>query len=326
MVHVTLLYDIRAPERGVPAGELYRAAVEQCAWADAHGYTSVTFTEHHATDDGYLPSPVVLASAVASATKLIQLRLAAILLPLYDPLRLAEELAVLDLISGGRLRLTVGLGYRAKEYEQLGVDYKRRVALLEEGVETLKRAWSGEPFEYRNRTVRVLPRPAQRPRPAIFMGGTSPASARRAARIADGYQPAAAEMYELYLEELAALGKPAPDRSEAGFATVGPYIFVSEDPERDWPRIAPFALYDNNEYAKWVADVGGGLDTMKDLDDLRRQGVYQVVTPDECIEMADRAEMLVLKPLVGGMTPDIGWESLRLFAEKVLPKLRSPAR
>jgi alkanesulfonate monooxygenase SsuD/methylene tetrahydromethanopterin reductase-like flavin-dependent oxidoreductase (luciferase family) len=321
VVHVTLLYDIRAPEHGVPPAELYRAAAEQCAWADSRGLTSVTLTEHHATDDGYLPSPAVLGAAVAGVTRHIQLRLAAVLLPLYHPLRLAEDLALVDLISGGRLRLTVGLGYRAVEYEQLGIEWRDRVALMEEGIETLKRAWTGEPFEYRGRTVRVLPRPAQRPRPAIFMGGTSPASARRAARIADGYQPAVPALYDLYLEELAAVGKSPPDPEEAGLATIGPYLFLSEDPERDWERIAPFALYDNNEYAKWVAEIGGGLEPIDNPTELRRHGTYRVITPEECLELAGSSGMLVLKTLMGGMNPDIGWESLRLFADKVWPKL-----
>ena len=179
MNRLTLLYDMRAPDSGAPADTLYRAAVEQCAWADARGFSSVTLTEHHATTDGYLPSPMILGAAIAGSTEHLLIRLSLILLPLYHPLRAAEDLAVLDLISGGRLRVTVGLGYRPEEYEQLGVVMKHRPSLMEEGVETLKRAWTGEPFEYQGRTVRVLPRPAQRPRPLIAMGGASPASARR---------------------------------------------------------------------------------------------------------------------------------------------------
>ena len=97
-------------------------------------------------------------------------------------------------------------GTPPEEYEQLGVVMKHRPSLMEEGVETLKRAWTGEPFEYQGRTVRVLPRPAQRPRPLIAMGGASPASARRAALIADDYQPLSPKLYQLYLDELAALG------------------------------------------------------------------------------------------------------------------------
>src|SRR5215469_12722313 len=113
MTELLLAFDMRAPDFGADPVALYRAAVEQSAWADRHGFSSVTVMEHHATTDGYLPSPIVLGSAIAGVTKAVDVRLSLILLPLYDPLRAAEDLAVLDLVSEGRLRLTVGLGYRA---------------------------------------------------------------------------------------------------------------------------------------------------------------------------------------------------------------------
>lgn len=318
MNDLTLLYDMRAPDSGAPADALYQAAVEQSAWADARGFTSVTLTEHHATTDGYLPSPMILGAAIAGSTQNLLIRLSLVLLPLYHPLRAAEDLAVLDLISGGRLRLTVGLGYRPEEYEQLGVVMRQRPSLMEEAVETLKSAWTGEPFEYRGRTVRVLPRPAQRPRPLIAMGGASPASARRAAAIADDYQPLSPKLYELYLNELATLGKPAPASSPAGS---GSYLFVSEDPDRDWARIAPHAMHDNNEYASWIGGRRGAFSASIGPDELRRTGPYRVVTPEECLTIAAAEDSLAFKPLVGGLDPDIGWEGLHLFAHKVLPHL-----
>ncbi|MGA7416960.1 MAG: LLM class flavin-dependent oxidoreductase [Acidimicrobiales bacterium] len=327
MNHLSLLYDMRAPDSGAPAEALYRAAVEQCAWADARGFASVTLTEHHATSDGYLPSPMILGAALAASTHTLLIRLSLVLLPLYNPLRAAEDLAVLDLISAGRLRLTVGLGYRPEEYDQLGVVMKHRPSLMEEAVATLKSAWTGEPFEYRGRTVRVLPRPAQRPRPMIAMGGASPASARRAARIADDYQPLAPKLYDVYLDELAVLGKAAPDRGDAG-AGAGGYLFVSDDPDRDWARIAPHAMHDNNEYAKWIGGRKGAFSASAGPDELRASGPYRVVTPDECLAIAATHDTLTFKPLVGGLDPEIGWEGLQLFADKVLPHLssRRPAR
>lgn len=318
MNHLTLLYDMRAPDSGAPADALYQAAVAQCTWADTRGFTSVTLTEHHATTDGYLPSPMILGAAIAGSTQDLLVRLSLVLLPLYHPLRAAEDLAVLDLISGGRLRLTVGLGYRPEEYEQLGVVMRQRPSLMEEAVETLKSAWTGEPFEYQGRTVRVLPRPAQRPRPQIAMGGASPASARRAAAIADDYQPLSPKLYDLYLTELAALGKPAPAASPAGS---GSYLFVSEDPDRDWARIAPHAMHDNNEYAAWIGGRRGAFSATIGPDELRRTGPYRVVTPEECLTIAAAGDTLAFKPLVGGLDPEIGWEGLHLFADKVLPYL-----
>jgi alkanesulfonate monooxygenase SsuD/methylene tetrahydromethanopterin reductase-like flavin-dependent oxidoreductase (luciferase family) len=319
-IPLSLAYDMRAPEFGTPAVELYRAALEQCEWADKVGFSSVVLMEHHASDDGYLPSPIVLASAVGGRTERLLLRLSLVLLPLYHPLRVAEDLAVLDLVSQGRLRLTVGLGYREEEYAQLGVNIKRRPSLVEESVGALKQAWTGEPFEFRGQMVRVLPRPAQRPRPQISMGGASPASAKRAARIADGYEPLAPRLYEIYLDELRALGKPAPvgDVAKVG---AGSYVYVADDPERTWARIAPHAMHDTNEYARWIGNRRGPFEPVSDAGQLRARGTYQVVTPDECLALAQATGGLTFKPLVGGLDPDLGWEGLQLFADKVLPHL-----
>ena len=317
----TLPYDMRAPEWGTAPEVLYRAALEQCAWADGRGFGSVTLTEHHATDDGYLPSPVVMASAIAGVTTTLLLRLSVVLLPLYHPLRLAEDLAVLDLISHGRLRLSVGLGYRAEEYTQLGVDPGNRARLMEEGVETLRAAWTGRPFSYGGRTVQVLPRPAQRPVPPIFMGATSAVGVRRAARLADGYQAPSPDLYDLYVAELARLGKAVPDPAEAGPATVSGYLFVAEDPDRTWARLAPFLLYDNNAYGAWIGAADGHFAPTDDADELRRRGTYRVVTPDECLAIARTEPLMTFKPLVGGLPPELGQESLQLFADHVVPRL-----
>ena len=319
---LTLAFDMRAPAFGADPVALYRAALEQCAWADPVGFTDALVMEHHASTDGYLPSPVVMGSAIAGVTHTLAIRLCLVLLPLYDPLRAAEDLAVLDLISSGRLRLTVGLGYRQEEYEQFDVPMKRRPSLMEEAVETLKLAWTGEPFEYRGRQVRILPRPAQRPRPQIAMGGASPASAKRAARIADLYEPVVPKLYEVYLAELESLGKPAPVVRRHMSVGEDPYVFVADDPDREWALIAPHALHDTNEYARWIGGRrGGGFTPVDDPAELRTSGNYRVLTPEECIQHARRTGAVTFKPLVGGLPPDVGWRSLQLFADKVLPAL-----
>jgi alkanesulfonate monooxygenase SsuD/methylene tetrahydromethanopterin reductase-like flavin-dependent oxidoreductase (luciferase family) len=322
VTRLALAYDMRAPDFGAHGVDLYRAAVEQVAWADTLGFSAVVVMEHHASEDGYLPSPIVLGSAFAAVTRYLSIELSLVLLPLYHPLRAAEDLAVLDLVSGGRMRLTVGLGYREEEYAQFGVDMKRRPSLMEEAVDALKQAWSGEPFEFRGDSVRILPRPAQRPRPDIVMGGASPASAKRAARIADGYQPLAPRLYELYLDELARLGKPAPEEPPQFDNT---YVFVSEDPDRDWATIAPHALEDTNTYARWIGGRRGAFAPVTDADELLERGMYKIVTPDECVALAGSASGLTFKPLVGGLDPTVGWKGLRLFAEAVLPRLSVPS-
>src|SRR5262249_52527286 len=123
--------------------------------------------DHHASADGYLPSPIVLGSALAAVTQQMLIHLAVVLLPLYHPLRAAEDLAVLDLVSGGRLRLTVAGGYREEEYAQFGLDIRKRPSRMERAVAGLKGAWTGEPVEFDRRPVPVPPPPPPAPVAAL---------------------------------------------------------------------------------------------------------------------------------------------------------------
>lgn len=320
MVEFSLNYDMRAPDFATPASTLYAEAIAQCRWADSRGFVGVTLSEHHASDDGYLPSPIVMGAAIAGATEQLLIRLSVVLLPLYDPLRAAEDLAVLDLISAGRLRLTVAAGYRPEEYEQFGLEIRRRPSLMEEAIVTLRKAWTGEPFEYRGRTVRVLPRPHQTPQPQIVLGGASPATARRAARLCDGYQPLGDRLYQIYLDELEKLGKPAPTGVRRPTDAGPVFVHVAQDPERDWAAIAPHALHESNSYGAWASGVRGAVYTVAtEADELRTQGRYVVLTPDEAIAHARERGSLTLKPLMGGMNPELGWSCLDLVAHRVMP-------
>ncbi|MFW6093318.1 MAG: LLM class flavin-dependent oxidoreductase [Pseudomonadota bacterium] len=319
MTRLSLAFDMRAPEFGAAPEALYQAALDQCEWADRLGFHSVGFMEHHASSDGYLPSPLVMAAAAAARTRRMEIGVL-VLLPLYDPVRAAEDLAVLDLIAEGRLRVTAIAGYRPEEYQQFGVDMRRRPSLMERGIDVLKKAWSGEAFELDGRRVRILPRPAQRPRPLLTLGGASPAAARRAARIADGFRPVVPELMQDYAEALRELGKPAPAAPAAG----GGYLFlhVTRDPEADWARIAPHALHENNDYARWLEGTPNAVYRhVEDPAELRDTGVYRVVTPEQCLAMAREDGYLAFKPLIAGLDPELAWQSLTLFETEVLPYL-----
>src|SRR5687767_10436838 len=188
MSTLAMRFDMRQPSISpVDAGARYRTALEQSAWAEEHGFDTIVTSEHHGVDDGYLSSPCVLAAGIAGATKSIGINIAAILAPLHDPLRLAEDIAVLDLTSGGRLSLVLGLGYRPEEYEMFGKSWKGRGKAFDAMLDVMLKAWTGEPFEYEGRTVRVTPKPLQQPHPIIFIGGSSEKAARRAARHGLGF-------------------------------------------------------------------------------------------------------------------------------------------
>jgi hypothetical protein len=142
-----LKYNLRCPEWGTPAPELYGAAIEQAAWADDVGFDSIHLMEHHGSDDGYCPAPIPLAAAIAARTRRILIRIRALVLPLHDPVRVAEDFAVVDVISHGRFELVVAAGYVAREFEMFGRDISNRAQLLEDGIAVLKHAWTGEPFD-----------------------------------------------------------------------------------------------------------------------------------------------------------------------------------
>jgi alkanesulfonate monooxygenase SsuD/methylene tetrahydromethanopterin reductase-like flavin-dependent oxidoreductase (luciferase family) len=322
MLTITIRFDLRVPPFAKTThAELYAACLDQCVWAEEHGFDFIVLSEHHGVDDGYLPAPITLGAAILGRTKRIGINIAAILVPLHDPVRLAEELAVLSLASGGRVSFVAGAGYRKEELEMAGVDPKSRGKLLEEYVGVMRKAWTGEPFEWRNRTIRVTPKPDAPP--MILLGGSTAAAARRAARLRAGFLPAIGDpaLAATYEAECKRLG------FDGGFVSLpgGPgFIHVSEDPERDWQRILPHALYDAHTYASWQpADQRSQMHVEgQSAEDLKKSGVYRVVTPDECVAIARETGRVVLHPLMGGIPPELGWQGLRLFAEKVLPRIR----
>jgi len=321
MTLVAIRYDLRVPPFAKTThAELYQACLDQCAWADEKGFDAVALSEHHGVEDGFMPAPLTVAAAIAGRTRRIPINVAAILAPLHDPVRLAEQLATLDLLSGSRVSVVVGLGYRPEEFEMAGVDRRQRGKLLEEAVEVMRMAWTGEPFEWRGRTVRVTPRPSVPP--MILIGGSTAKAAERAARLRCGFFPAIGDegLARIYQEACARVGFD-------GFVSMpgGPgFVHVSDDPERDWRLIGPHALYDAATYHAWQPPgQRSQVETAAtSVDDLRRSGVYCVVTPEECVALAREHGRVLLHPLMGGLSPEVGWRGLKLFAEKVLPKIR----
>jgi alkanesulfonate monooxygenase SsuD/methylene tetrahydromethanopterin reductase-like flavin-dependent oxidoreductase (luciferase family) len=324
-LRLALRFDLRHPQLDPDTHhEQYLAAIEQCVWAEEHGFEMVLLSEHHGADDDYLPSPIVLGAAVAARTRRLRIRMAAVVAPFHDPLRLAEDLAVLDILSDGRLDITIGAGYVPSEFAMFDRSMRDRAQLVAETVSVLKQAWTGEPFTFRGRTVRVRPRPVQRPRPRIELGGSSTAAARRAARIADGFFPSLPEQWPPYREEVVARTGTDPGPSP----WPGPeFVHVAEDPEEAWAVIAPFALHELSEYGRIAAESGAatGFAPLEDPALLRQTGMYHVLTPSECVAMLRAlppGRIFVLHPLMGGLPADVAWSSLRLLESEVLPALQ----
>lgn len=338
-MRLCLRYEVRsAPGLGAPLEDLYGAALEQCAWADGRGWHGVRLAEHHASEDGYLPSPLVLAGAIAARTQTLRIRVAVLVLSLHDPMRVAEDAAVVDLISRGRLEIVAAAGYRPEEFALFGKDLRNRPRLIEEGFATLRAAWSGERVERNGFSLHVTPRPLQRPGPPLLLGGSSEAAARRAARIADGWDSDRQVLGDAYRDECDRSGNPP------GVIAVPPlpaeWLHVTLDPERDLQVVGPYIAHEINVYGQWLGLGPGDLFPtgifgtredaalaypIVDVSDLQHAEGVKIVTPDECLAFIRRHHAreseLRFRPLVGGLPPEHGWSSLELFAGEVLPTL-----
>lgn len=315
---------MRAPDLSASENQRqYSAAIEMAAAADAAGFDACVVSEHHASPDGFLPSPLLMAAAIAARTQTLSISVQALLVPLHDPVRLAEDIAVLDLLSNGRVVITTGLGYRPVEYELFDKEWKRRGRLLDEAIETMIALWAGEPVLRDGREVFVTPRPVTQPHPMLMIGGNGTAAVDRAARFGlsanlSNRDPA---LRARYFDECARLGV------QPGVCIMPPHdlpncVFVSEDPDRTWAEVGPHMLQDAVTYESWATDDARSViaTDASTIDELRRGNVYRVMTPEECIEFA-RENRVVMFPLVGGADPSHGWRSLELYIDRVLPAL-----
>ena len=317
-----LQHDLRSFPLGAPIDSIYLEGLAMCEWVDSRGCPRVVLSEHHATPDGYLPSPFVYGAAVAARTSTMRIMVSALVLTLRDPVSAAEDAAVLDILSGGRLELTLVAGYVAEEFALFGIDYENRGETFERKARIFLALLGGEEVDSPRGRVRITPLPLQRPRPFVAIGGRAP---KRAARLGDAFMPPVASpaLAEAYRLECRRLGRGDGLLLDPG----GPMgVFVCEDPERTWALIGPQLLHETNAYGAWAHFAGEASPFVEETDEstLRRSDRYAVVTPQECVALAaslPEGAVLRLKPLAGGIDPAIGWESLELFVEKVAPLL-----
>jgi alkanesulfonate monooxygenase SsuD/methylene tetrahydromethanopterin reductase-like flavin-dependent oxidoreductase (luciferase family) len=305
--------------------EMYRAFLDMAAYADQNGFTAITLEEHHGAENGWSPAPLLMAGMVLSRTSSVNVTIAALLAPLHDPLRIAEDIAVLDLVAPGRLMVILGAGYRPSEYAAHQKDWEGRGRLMDEAVDTLLKGWTGEPFEYHGTTVRVTPRPVTQPHPMVLVGGTSKAAARRAARFGVPFFPAAhlPDLEAYYYAQCA-------EHGTSGFCMMPgqetAMLHVATDPDKAWAEIGQHFLHEAMTYASWqTPDIRSAMHShATTVEELRAEGIYKILTPDECVEQARAQGELAgfnLHPLCGGMPIDKGWESLHLYVESVMPRL-----
>ncbi len=324
------LYDFRNPAVWHrPWSELYAETLDTIAWSETVGFTGAWVPEHHGADDGYQPAPNVLLGAIAARTKTLKLGSAIALAPLYHPVRFAEECAVLDILSNGRAEMALAIGYRHREYDAYGLDFKKRGARFDEFLHIVRALWAGETvnFEGNHYTVKdakIMP-PSPRGQIPLYIGGFAEKALERVAKYADGYF-GNEDVCGLYAEKLKEQGK---DPAQAGIRIQGLFLMVARDPEQAMEELAPYYHYVNNSYGAWLnEDKAIGIDDPMlkpmSLEQFKRSGILQILTPEHAIArfkaMQQRIAVehfMMMKP--AGLPAARFVDYAQLFADEVLP-------
>ena len=321
--------------------ELYAQALDLAVQAEQLGLDSVWVSEHHFVDDGYLPSCLPVCAAIAARTSRVQIGTGVLLAPLHDPLRLAEDAAVTDLISAGRLVLGLGLGWREEEFAGLGVPLKERVPRLRTAVDTLRRSWRGElvpggPHQ-ELAAVPVRPLPARAGGPPIWIGAMSERAVRRTGQIADGFMatevsPAMlAEQAEQARREFTESGRAAPFTISVHlpvFAWDGPEAQDAWELIRDSHRYIAWK-YDDMDVARGQGGAPQPPPPMTAAEEAALRESILVGTPRQVAERIDEYRRaaggdldFIARLYFPGLSWDVQQRALRVFAEQVAPLAR----
>lgn len=312
----------------------YRNMVEQIGLIEQHDYFSVWLGEHHVIKSARFP-PIATLASIASLTKRVKVGSSVVLLPLYNPLHLAENLSMIDIISNGRLILGVASGYRQEEFDAFGVTINQRSGRLEEGVEILKRLWTEDDVTFAGKYfhmhhVWINPKPIQKPRPPIFIGGSTEAAIRRAARIGDGWlmqgnlpRDSLKDQHKIFEETLRSIGyRMDSGKTESEMTkTIGlvAECFVSKNKEDAIRISAPAVLAKFSENRGW-GERWFGNDLPQDVQDR-----FIIGSPEDCIDRIESYNKefgvthFILRFQLPGIDHKNTMEAIKLFGERVIP-------
>jgi len=325
-------YDFRNPPgSGLTNADLYARVLAQAERVDRLGFDLIWLTEHHFVEDGYLPSFVPVAGALAARTSRVRISSDIVLMPFQHPLRFAEDLAVLDNLSAGRIELGVGMGYAPHEFAAFGVDRRERVSRTEEGIAVLQRAFTGERFDFvgkhwQFRDACLRPRPVQPGGPPLWLAAMSEAGALRAARFGMNLLPQGDRRFVLdpWSAAVTSSGRAA---AQLRVGIVRPWL-ITDDRARDWPAIREAERYKARIYAEWIRESGDAVSFMSG----EATAIPQtwIVGDAEAVfeQLAQFIASFGFTDVVSwaappGIAPEAMDASLERFARDVMPRLKA---
>ena len=321
-----LWYDFRNPiSTQRTNSEIYQNTLQHISYAEKLGFDNIWTSEHHFIEDSYSPSLLPICAAISAITNTIRIGTNVLLLPLHDPLRIAEDAATVDVISGGRFDLGVAAGYKLEEFEGFEISRNTRGQRMEEAIKVIRQAWSNETFTfqgdfYQYTNVNVNPKPVQNPMP-LWIGGFAERAIQRAARLGDGFL-AAANVIPIFSEEWQKQEKgELPKR----IALTTPWALISKDPDRSWNIIKDAVFYQRTHYAQWFTAAGQPRHpNFKNADEIRELFPDIIVTPERAqiiVEKLSRehdVSHLYWWAIPPGIDPLLTYESMELFANQIL--------
>jgi probable F420-dependent oxidoreductase len=320
----------------IEGGQFYREALEEAIRAEELGFDSVWMEEHHGVKNHYWPSPLPVLAGFATRTSRLLLGTDILVFPFYHPVRLAEDIALLDVISGGRFIFGTAIGYKPDEFALYGAPLEKRGARFEEGLQLMKALWQGDAVTFRGRYYQVEnahlePKPISQPHPAIWIGGWGQLTLKRAATLAAAWIPGpTADLARLLDGKQQVLAQ----RTTTGLTV----------PRAEWPLTRDVIIADDDARARQLAErhmmvsyrdeYAGGwkhpfIDRTiaTDLQSLMRDR-FIIGGPEQCVAQIRRfveaygMTHMICRLFFPGMLHQHIMRELELLAQEVMPAFR----
>ena len=343
MLDIGILFMFRNPPfRRSEWSTIYQNELDHAVAAEALGYDHVWLSEHHFVEDGYSPSVLPIAAAIAARTERVRIGTYVLLLPLHNPVRVAEDAATVDVISNGRFDLGMGLGYRPGEFTGMGISSTERGARFEEGLPAVQALMAGEKVTLKGRfnqyeDAQLFPPPVQQPFP-IWVGARGDIALDRAARLGCHLAAGGALEHQLkYIDALRRYGRNPEDFNIAHLSI----CYVAESNEQAWDDCAEPLHHVMREYQAWAEEsgdqTGDGVAefVVPSPDEFRKTQVCEsfgspviIGDPESVLAqlLACHKESpgthLTLMMSLPGAKPERTRNSMTLFANEVMPHLK----